>query len=414
MHFGIITPPVAGHLHPFGALGRELIQRGHRATIFHMPALCPRVLLEGLEFVPIGGALCPPGFLPQSLISIGQLHGWRALRFTICQIRTTTEMFFRYAPQAIRSAAIDALLVDQTEPAGGSIAAHLGIPFVTICNALALNREPGVPPPFTSWSFSTHASARLRNRLGYALSDWIMNPIRRTVTHYRRDWKLPPLASPDDSFSQIAQISQQPPAFDLPRRAQPPSFHHVGPLRSDGPRHIPFPWERLDGRPLIYASLGTLQTGKRCIFQCFAESCAGLDVQLVIAHGGALDEAASRSLPGNPIAVAYAPQRDLLARASLTLSHAGLNTVLDSLSFGVPVIAIPITFEQPGIASRLAWCGAGSVVRLSSLTASHLRTTISHALSNTPYKERAAAVGKSIEQAGGLARAAGLLEEGLR
>ena len=62
-------------------------------------------------------------------------------------------MICRDAPEAVRNARVDALLVDQTEPAGGSVAEHLGIRFVTICNALALNREPDVPPPFTSWSY---------------------------------------------------------------------------------------------------------------------------------------------------------------------------------------------------------------------------------------------------------------------
>lgn len=411
MHFGIITPPVPGHLHPFGAHGRELIRRGHRATVFHMPDLCPQAATEDLDFVAIGKEICPPGFLGHSLSHIGQLHGLGALRFTISQICTTTEMFFRCAPNAIRAAGIDALLVDQTEPAGGSIADHLGIPFVTICNALALNREPCVPPPFSPWSFGSSAVAGLRNCFGYSFGDWVMSPVRRVVARYRREWKLPPLASHDDSFSKIAQIGQQPPAFDFPRRDLPPCFHYVGPLRSPNRHTTPFPWEKLDGRPLVYASLGTLQTGKRQIFECFAEACLGMEVQLVIAHGGALDEAAARSLPGKPIAVAFAPQRELLARASLTISHAGLNTVLDSLSFGVSVIAVPITFEQPAIASRLAWCGAGCVLPLAKLSPIRLRTTIAEVLNSPKYKDSATAVQQSIEQAGGAPRAAGLIEE---
>lgn len=407
----MITPAVPGHLHPFGALGRELIRRGHRVSVFHMHDLCPQVAAEGLEFVPIGAAICAPGFLPRSIARIGQLGGIQALRFVISQIRTTTEMFFEDGPEAIRGAGVDALLVDQTEPAGGSIAEHLGIPFVTVCNALALNREAGVPPPFTPWSFRIGFAARLRNRIGNAAVHWVTKPVYRVVARYREEWKLPPLRSPEDSYSKLAQVSQQPLAFDFPRKALPDSFHYVGPLRSPGARQIPFPWEKLDGRPLIYASLGTLQTGKSWIFQCFAEACRGLDVQLVIAHGGALDEAAARCLPGGPVAVAFAPQRELLARAALALSHAGLNTVLDALSFGVPIIAVPIAFEQPAIASRLAWCGAGCVVPLAKLSPARLRKAILQVLKNVEYRENAIVVKESIDQAGGVERAAGLIEE---
>lgn len=57
-------------------------------------------------------------------------------------------------------------------------------------------------------------------------------------------------------------------------------------------------------------------------------------------------------LPGNPIVVNYAPQLELLKIADLTITHAGVNTTLESLSNGVPLVAIPITNDQPGVAAR--------------------------------------------------------------
>ncbi len=141
-------------------MGRELIDRGHRVTVFHMPDLRQRVEKEKLEFAPVGEADFPPGSLAEDLTKLTSLHGLAALRFTIEAIRRTTEMLCREAPAAIRKAGVDVLLVDQTEPAGGSIAEMLGVRFVTVCNALLMNREPDVPPPFTSWSYdgkTTHA-----------------------------------------------------------------------------------------------------------------------------------------------------------------------------------------------------------------------------------------------------------------
>ena len=247
-----------------------------------------------------------------------------AVRFTIQAVARTSEMFCREGPEAMRKANVDALLVDQMEPAGGAIADHLGIPFITVCNALAIDRDPGVPPPFTPWRYRDQPgfAARLRNRIGYALGDITTKPITRVIVKYRRAWNLPPLATPDDSFSRLAQICQMPRELDYPRTTLPASFHYVGPLR-EATETTPFPWDRLDGRRLVYASLGTLQNRRPELLRTIAAACAGVDVQLVISHGGGLSEERAGALPGSPIVVSYAPQRAVIARASLTITHAG-------------------------------------------------------------------------------------------
>jgi zeaxanthin glucosyltransferase len=410
MHFGIISPPVSGHLHPFGALGRELIARGHRVTLVHMPDLAPRAEAEGLEFAPVGKTSHPPGTLPKSLARLGQLDGLAALRFTIGEVRNTTDMMLRDGSAALRAIGAEGLLVDQTEPAGGTLAEHIGIPFVTVCNALAINREDDVPPPFTNWSFRTSFFARLRNRLGYRLSDWTLRNVQAVVAQHRRQWGLLPYSSPEDTFSKLAQLSQQPPAFDFPRNRLPGVFHYVGPLRGPGLRQVPFPWDKLDGRPLVYASLGTLQNGKERIFRTFAEACQPLSCQLVITHGNGLDPQAAACLPGNPLVVNYAPQLEVLARASLTLTHAGLNTVLDSLSHGVPLVAVPITYEQPAIAKRISWTGSGRVVPFRGLKVRALRDAIAEVLGDPSYAVKAQTVARSIQDSGGVKRAADVIE----
>ena len=406
MHFGIVTPPVPGHLHPFGALGRELIARGHRATVIHLADLEPQVLSEGLEFTAIGQTDHPHGSLPVSLAKLGQLQGLAALRFTIQAVRKTTEMICRDAPDAIRAARIDMLLVDQTEPAGGTVAEHLGLPFITICNALMLNREPGVPPPFTPWAAGCEWWRQTRNRLGYAVSARFMAPVTSVVAKYRREWNLPKHHCPEDSFSSLAQISQQIPEFDFPRVRLPETFHYAGPFRDTRIAPSSFPWDRLDpARTLVYASLGTLQHSKAPIFQCIAEACAGLpQVQLVLAGGE------TQSRPGEPICVAWAPQAPLIQRAGLVLTHGGLNTVLDALRFGVPTVVIPIGYEQPAIAARVEWTRAGRSLPLNRLDVARLRTAIRQVLSDSAYSGQARRMAAACERAGGAERAASLIE----
>jgi MGT family glycosyltransferase len=409
-HFGIISPPVSGHIHPFAALGRELIARGHRVTYLQMADLEETIRSEEIGFEPIGLTDHPRGSLPQSLSRLGPLKGLAALRFTINAVARTSVMVCRDAPDAIRRAGIDALLVDQMEPAGGAVAEHLGLPFITVCNALAINRDPVAPPPFTDWSYRDSPWARLRNKIGYAASDLLTRPISNVVAEYRKQWKLPALRSSDDSFSKLAQICQMPREFDFPRTKLPHQFHYVGPLRRPRATPVPFPWERLDGRPLVYASLGTLQNSRESLFRIFAEACAPLNVQLVISHGGGLTGQQVAGLPGRPLVVDYAPQEEVLARAVLTITHAGLNTVLDSLANNVPLVTVPITYEQPAIARRVERTGTGTSIALSALDPRRLRQMAETILGDKNYREAASRIGSAIANAGGVMVAANRIE----
>ena len=406
-HFGIIGPPVPGHINPFLALAHELQARGHRVTFFQIPDLEAEIRAEEIDFCPIGPKEHPLGSLQESLRQLGGLSGLSALRFTVRAIQKTTDTICRDAPAAVKAAHIDMLLVDQTEPAGGSVAEYLGLPFITICNALALNREPGVPPPFTPWEYHDTSWGRIRNRLGNAVSDRILAPVRNTLAEYRKRWKLPAHRALGETFSPLAQISQQPREFDFPRQCLPDSFHYVGPLRYPRRRFVEFPWERLDGRPLIYASLGTLQNKNPKLFHCFAEACRDFAVQLVIAGAG---QELLGALPENVLAVSYAPQLELLQRASLTISHGGLNTVLDSLACGVPLLVMPLTYEQPAIAQRVRWVGAGETIRWSGVHASLVRARMEQVLGDPAYTHQARRMAECIRAAGGVKRAGDLIE----
>jgi zeaxanthin glucosyltransferase len=75
--------------------------------------------------------------------------------------------------------------------------------------------------------------------------------------------------------------------------------------------------------------------------------------QLVLSIGDQLDPKQIGSVPSNAIIVNQTPQLEVLKQTSVCITHAGLNTVLESLAQGVPQVAIPITFDQPGVATRL-------------------------------------------------------------
>jgi MGT family glycosyltransferase len=174
---------------------------------------------------------------------------------------------------------------------------------------------------------------------------------------------------------------------------------------------VDFPWDRLDGRPLIYASLGTIQNFSDTIFKTIAEACTGLDAQLVLSLGGGLDPARLQSLPGDPIVVRYAPQLELLKQAAAVITHAGLNTVLESLAEGVPLVAIPLGNDQPGVAARVRARGAGIIITPSRLNPTRLRAALQSVLRQESYRATATAIKDAMQAIDGKARAAQIIED---
>jgi zeaxanthin glucosyltransferase len=232
------------------------------------------------------------------------------------------------------------------------------------------------------------------------------------IAEYRKEWKLPLHSHPNDAYSKLAQISQQPAEFEFPRQNLPPHFHFTGPYHNPATRKpVPFPFEQLTGQPLIYASMGTIQNRLLEVFQIIASACERLDAQLVISIGGSATPESLPPLPGNPIVVGYAPQLELLQKATLTITHAGMNTTLESLTNGVPMVVIPVANDRPGVAARIAWTGVGEVVSLKELSIPKLRSAIEKVLTQKCYKQRAIEMQGAIGRSGGTKRAADIIEQ---
>jgi MGT family glycosyltransferase len=134
-------------------------------------------------------------------------------------------------------------------------------------------------------------------------------------------------------------------------------------------------------------------------------------LQLVLSVGDQVAPEQIGPVPSNAIIVKRAPQLELLKQTSVCITHAGLNTVLESLAQGVPQVAIPVTYDQPGVAARIADKKTGLVTSLDELTADHLSTLLDEVLNNSTYRDNARKLQKAITKANGLSVAADLIEE---
>ena len=88
-----------------------------------------------------------------------------------------------------------------------------------------------------------------------------------------------------------------------------------------------------------------------------------------------------------------------------------MNTTLESLNNGVPMVAIPITNDQPGVAARIAWTGTGEVIPLAKVTVKTLQTVIKKVLTEDSYKKNTLRLQEAMKQADGVNRAADIIEQ---
>jgi len=411
-HFGILCAVDTSHVNTMTTVGCELLRRGHGVTVFNFLDAKPKTLATGLEFQPFAEEEFPLGWFAEILGQRGKLSGLAALRHTLKAGAKTSDAILREAPIAIKKAGVEALLVDQVLLQGGTIAEFINIPFITVCSALLLNREPNIPPICTLWQYDPTWKGRLRNQVSYQLLSLLAKPIIEGISEYRRKWNLPLYSHPNDYYSKLAQITHQPAELEFPRQNLPPHFHFIGPYHNAATRKpVPFPFEQLTGQPLIYASMGTIQNRLLEVFQTIASACEGLDAQLVISLGGGATPESLPPLPGNPIVVGYAPQLEILQKAALTITHAGMNTTLESLSNGVPMVAIPVANDQPGVAARIAYTGVGEVVSLKELSVSKVRSAIVKVLAQESYKKRAIDLQEAMVRSGGVKKAADIIEQ---
>jgi MGT family glycosyltransferase len=387
-------------------LANELESRGHRVTFLGFPDM-KDILPAGTGFVAFGGEDWPLGSLKPYIGRLARLGGVLSIRRLMLDLAAFTDTICTALPHALEQLKPDFLIIDQTDAAGSLVATALSVPFINIANALPLNIEPGVPPPVLPWRYDPSPKGIKRNEGGYRVARLIERPITNAIRSHAERLGRPDIRFADESWSTLGQITQCVRGLDFPRERLPPNFHYVGPMRGvDGPLDLPLP---ASGKPLIFCSLGTLQGSRISIFRAVAKAAADLDVDLVIAHGGMLNDEDIKRLPRRPIVHSYVPQRALLPRCALAITHCGFNTVLDSLSFGVPIVGLPITFEQPATAARLQRVGAAEVIHRWR-TARRVRHAVEQVLADSGYRESAGRLAAEISLSGGTMRAADIIE----
>jgi zeaxanthin glucosyltransferase len=411
-HFGVLSFTGTGHLNPLIALSQQLQSRGHKVTFFEKPKIAARVRQAGIGFVPIGGARSSPRLRVAELKDPTLWQELSILRSNVKRVIRDLEVFLEETPPALARAGVNALIVNEIALTGPTIAEILGLPYfilsTSVPHSFGWSGHPWCLQRSSSW-----LSRLQRARLEISALR-MRGPIRGALDSHRQRAGLGPVQKLRKVFPELAQITQLPQCLDLPRATLPKNFYYTGPFVNRAARpKVEFPWNRLDGRPLIYASLGTTRNVRPAVFRLVAEVCQEFDLQLVISLGNRFCPTMFADLPGDPVVVRYAPQLELLQLARIVITHGGSNTVFEALLEGKPMLVIPIAHDQPALAARLARLKIAEVIPVETISATRLRSRMTKLLSSASYHDAAKEVQGKIHGLRGLERSVNIIEEAL-
>jgi MGT family glycosyltransferase len=388
-----LSLPLHGHVNPSLPLVRELAERGDEVVYFANARFAARITEAGGRYEPYRDAfLSGLSTLPERTEEIV----WLLMQATQRVLETELDAF--------RAAAPDYIITDSVAPWGQWTAKLLGLPVVTSIPTLAVNRSVmrfglahGVRPKslgrFLSKLRHMFKAGRLQRRLrhlhrvdGPGVMDSLTGHSGLNIVYTSRHFQ--PCAETFDD-----------------------RFLFIGPMTSRAETAFAFPWDRVDASAretsaIVYISLGTLFNTDAAFYHACFEAFADANVTVILAIGTNVSIDGLGHVPKNFVVAAQAPQLAVLRRARAFVTHGGMNSVSESLFYGVPMVVAPQMGEQAIIGQRVAQLGAGICLAKEPATAIRLRDSVRRLLTDDNFRRQADTIRRSFLDAGGAPRAA--------
>lgn len=409
-------------------VARKLKERGHRVIYLCIPDGEERIRSQGFEFLPIFSRVFPSGSIAEqdARQAKGEDTGmdtFKARFRGMCEDIVNGEI-----EKSLDGVRPDLFLTSSGMPWVGIGAIATGSRVISFSSTL-ISVFDSMAPPFSSTVIPRGTlSSRLKTSFAWEvlflrrslfskvqITDDLKRlarscnyPVRRIDTRVET-W--PRLLMPELVFC--------PREFDFPRRRNPEGAAFVEASIDTQRIDTEFPWKRIEGdKPLVYCTLGTVVTvsspGRAGeFFRMFIELMAKMpDLQGVVVLGNHLN-VADFEQPPNVVVVNEAPQVEILERASLMVSHGGIGGIKEAVFMGVPMILIPLFYDQPGNAARAVYHGIGAALPLKELNAPNLRALIRKILGDKSYSEKVNSMSRIFRETEDRAPSISIIEQTL-
>ena len=373
--------PAYGHTNPTLNVVRELVNRGHR--VFYYSYNSFRQIIEDTEatFISLDEYDLEHKLKPEDAARIG-----KDIAFSTRIIVDTTLALNDRVLSDMQKIKPDCIVYDSMAYWGKAVAMKLNIPYVCSTTTFAFNRYSAKtmkqkPAEIFNFLFSMPETGRQIKRLkdkGY--------PIKNVLELISNDENTPTVVYTSSLFQPYSETFND-------------SFAFVGP--SIRPKTSDFIKKK---EKLIYISMGTVNNNMIKLYRKMIEAFSDTDYQVLISIGNSIDRKALEPVPENIEIYNSVDQIAVLEKADLFISHAGMNSVSESLYFGVPLILLPITAEQKAVAIRVTQLNAGII--LEDISIENITQKANELLINSSYKENALKISRSFHNCTGAKGAA--------
>jgi len=364
-----------GHLQPMLPLARRAAAAGHTVTVTGARSLGSTVRRAGLGFISTGPDVRPqrrslqPVDLDNEYLVVGEYFAGRLATVRAADLLVLCEDF---RP--------DVIVRDEMDFGSAVTAERLGIPRASV---IVIGAGSFVKPGLIAEPLS-----RLRADHGL--------PADLDLVMLTRDLVLCPF----------------PRVFRDPADPLSPAAHYFRAEPHDRPQTGSRLLDELAGRPTLYLTLGTIfNTESGDLFSRVLEGVRGLDLEVVVTVGRAIDPAELGPQPRHVHVERYVPQASLLPHCAAVLNHAGSGSVLGALAHGLPMVCIPLGADQPLNAERCTALGVGQELDALTLTPDDVLAATSAVLTEPRYRNSAERVQAEISAMPSTGDTLALLEE---
>ncbi len=373
--------PAHGHTNPTLGVVRELISRGHQVWYYSYNIMREKIESTGAIFIS-----CDDYDTEQNLSAKDSTRVGKDLAFSTKILVDTTLALDDKICKEMAELKPDCIVADSMALWGKAVALKLGIPFVSST---------------TTFAFNQHSAKIMQQGIGDLFKMIFVMPKTSKQVKRLKDKGYPvnnilDIIGNDDNTNTIVYTS---PEFQPCSETFSEKYAFVGPSIRPATDEIDKKRDKL-----IYISMGTVNNDMMPFYKKCISALSNTDFQVIMSVGNMVPIKDFGDIPENILVYSYVDQIAVLKKADIFVSHCGMNSVSESLYFEVPLVMLPQTSEQKGVAERVSQLNAG--IKLDKLDGALVLSAINEILSDGTYKENAKKIAIGFKNSSGAKGAA--------